>query len=898
MTASRWLALLGLAAALALTFFFVIHVSSPTGGAAIASDDEAPAARGEAGEAAVLDDVGAEAPGRAEVEVAKGAGATTPDAAALVGAKALDSTQVGVLRVELVGPGAGHSGAVLGEDFIVYGADDPYEGSPRTTPIRSEDGSYLFAGIEPSDVRWVGLDAQLFIDALVPVPALVAGETLGLELPVARGVSAAGVVLDGKGKPIEGARVRLCSWERPDLSSSIGFEEDTHTDEEGRFLVGGVLPGEVTLRVSCDGFEGGSKSLGPMLEGEFADDVTVHLTGGGAVTGVVLWPDGSPAAKASVRLVNAGDDWSDASKTKTDGEGAFEFTGLRGAAFRVAASAKKKRSRWRWRAEGVASIGQRIQLEFEEGVTLVGSARNDLGEPLAEFKVIATPVGLHKGGGSGSVTVEDGDGTFERKGLEPGSYDVFVTAKEHTAARPVRVTLPAVGARVDVVLDRLASASGVVVDTEGQPLGALGVRIGGQLITTDGEGRFELIGVDAGSLAVALPSDTSGVVRSEPVVIDPGEARDDIVIVVGRGATVRCKLHPSLVGGIYTEATLRPENTFQMGGEDFDSEGVAEFTGLKAGMYWVALPSVKGREWVDTHRDTHPVPVEVMRDSTVTVTVGAPDAYPIQVRGQVTRRGELQSALLIYVYGTEVERTFPAAIGRTDAEGRYELRLRTAGEYTFNVGEGQMAQARFMVQVTDEPEQERDFSLPDAELRGRAAFADGTPAVGRMYVLVHADAPLDTKQAGDLQFAGTSSDGSFRFTGLHPGRYRLHTGNYFSEHDADGLVVVEDIEVLADGETPELSIVIPRAAVLLARAVDQGGRPLGGHAIVLETPSGAPHFFYPRTTTDAQGYQRVRGIGPGPWRVVVRHPAGRVVGTETIDIAEGESLELTVACSP
>lgn len=129
---------------------------------------------------------------------------------------------------------------------------------------------------------------------------------------------------------------------------------------------------------------------------------------------------------------------------------------------------------------------------------------------------------------------------------------------------------------------------------------------------------------------------------------------------------------------------------------------------------------------------------------------------------------------MMYVYAEETERLFPAFIGRTDERGRYEVRLRESGLYTFNVDEGQMAQARFAVEATAAPEQERDFELPDRRLEGRAVREDGSPVAGAMYVLVYGDAPRDTKQAGDLQFARTTDDGSFVFTGLHSGQYRLH----------------------------------------------------------------------------------------------------------------------------
>ncbi|QDV07495.1 Nickel uptake substrate-specific transmembrane region [Planctomycetes bacterium Poly30] len=803
----------------------------------------------------------------------------------------------GLIEIVLSGPAAGHPEAVAGDSFVLYGSESPYHGSPRQLPDLDAEGRYYLRGVEAGEVQWIGLDAELFVRALVPVPAIIAGERLTVEVPVVRGVTASGVVLGPDGAPVADARVRLGSWDRPDMTTSIGYEEESLTDEEGRFRVGGVLPGQMTVRVSGNGFDSTSLALGEAADGDHLEGLEIQLAHGGRLLGVVRWPDGAPADKATVKLSNRGQSWKKAPETKTDGEGQFEFSGLGPGDYRVAASARKKRDLAPWQVETIARPGQPLVLELQEGLRITGRVTDDLGQPISDFRVSATPVGIDEGGSSASERVRKGDGDYEITGLGAGNFDLTATSKGHAAGRPVRVNASGPGTTANFTLDRLASAAGIVRNSSGSPLPAATLTIGGRSITTDGEGRFEVEGVPPGALLVTLVDRSLGVLRSEPAILAPGEHRDDIEIVLGAGGTVRVQLHPSLEGGIYQRATLRAENSYAMSSSAFDEEGTATFTGLEAGRYWVALPPVEGREFVLKHRDTNQIPVEVPSDGDVSVVIGDPDAYGITMSGRVTRNGDAQAGLMMYVYAEGTERLFPSVIGRTDDSGRYEVKLREPGPYTFNVGEGQAAQARFPVDVTGEPLQERDFELPDRTLEGRAIREDGSPVVGGMYVLFHRDAPRDSKKAGDLQFAGTKNDGSFVFTGLHPGRYRLHTGNYFTAHETDGLVIVEDIVVPASGEGPEVNVVIPRAATVIARALDAEGRPLADHAITLETEAGSPHHIYASARTDSQGYQRIVGVGPGTWRALVRDRAGQVVGETKIEVAAGAARELEILCS-
>ncbi|MEM6675902.1 MAG: carboxypeptidase regulatory-like domain-containing protein, partial [Planctomycetota bacterium] len=448
----------------------------------------------------------------------------------------------------------------------------------------------------------------------------------------------------------------------------------------------------------------------------------------------------------------------------------------------------------------------------------------------------------------------------------------------------------------DLVVARLASVSGTVVDAAGVPLEEVALRIGGRKAETDDDGKFSVTKVPPGECSVRPSSGMTGVVRSGPITLSPGEERSGEVVVVARGSRIVGRLHSSLTGGIYRAVTLRPAERFEASSADVDEEGNFVFDSLRAGEYWVSLAPVHTGDWSDGYRDARPVPVTVPQDAEVSIVLGDPESYPIELTGTITRDGDPAEGQLIYIYQEGGDRTFPAALGRSADDGTYSVQLRLPGSYAFNVGEGQAQQARFEIEVTEARKQVMDFELPDRVVRGRAVLADGTPASGRMYVLASAGAPKDTIQNGTMQFTTTERDGTFEFVGLRPGEYRLHTGNYLSCHDTDGLLIVKGIDVPAEGETDPLSLVIPEGAIVDCSVVGPGEQPKAGRKVTLEDDDGNHCVIYDMRRTDSTGRLRWTGVGPGRWTAVVRDEGGRVIGTEPVTVGAGQFASITLRC--
>ncbi|MBX7185685.1 MAG: carboxypeptidase-like regulatory domain-containing protein [Vicinamibacteria bacterium] len=116
------------------------------------------------------------------------------------------------------------------------------------------------------------------------------------DLALSRGLRLRGVVVDGKGSAIAGARVENQSTRQFPMT----FAE---TDDKGAFEIRGVSPGRARLVASHRDYSPGQISV-DAPEGAAGDPepVRITLTRGGRIEGVVRQRDGSPVAQARVEL--------------------------------------------------------------------------------------------------------------------------------------------------------------------------------------------------------------------------------------------------------------------------------------------------------------------------------------------------------------------------------------------------------------------------------------------------------------------------------------------------------------------------------------------------------------------------------------------------------------------
>src|SRR5262245_36866340 len=125
--------------------------------------------------------------------------------------------------------------------------------------------------------------------------------------PAATGRLSGRVITEGTNAPIAGARVIVFPMMRPAMppSGPMAMPPQTMTNEDGRFVINSVAPGEYRIDVQKTGF---ASSADPMIRprtytvtaGQALDNVSIVLQKGAVISGKVLDQNGEPVSDARV----------------------------------------------------------------------------------------------------------------------------------------------------------------------------------------------------------------------------------------------------------------------------------------------------------------------------------------------------------------------------------------------------------------------------------------------------------------------------------------------------------------------------------------------------------------------------------------------------------------------
>ncbi|HEY8145317.1 MAG TPA: carboxypeptidase regulatory-like domain-containing protein, partial [Kofleriaceae bacterium] len=344
---------------------------------------------------------------------------------------------------------------------------------------------------EAGDVR-----GQTVLTGVVP-----GHEPADVIIRLAAGASLAGVVVDTAGAAASGAEVRLTvvGGDGP-----VG-ERTATSDGSGAFRFEHLAPGTATLEARGDG--GVSPPLAVKLpDGSDRTGVRLVLAAAASIKGRVVDGKGTPVAGATVMATPA------KSKIKpprivSGADGGFVLEGLAAGTKHVVQA----------RQEGFANAFARNIVPPAEGVELVMQAAGGIrgvvkgagGAPVSSFQVqverFVEADGMVRPGRA-TARGSAKDGRFELDLVEPGQYDLVVTADGFAPFRPPRVAVPPEGwAEIEVELSAGARVTGRVL-SEGLPVA--GARIGvpaayvGPAVFSDAQGRFTMVDVAPGKRSI------------------------------------------------------------------------------------------------------------------------------------------------------------------------------------------------------------------------------------------------------------------------------------------------------------------------------------------------------------------------------------------------------------
>lgn len=410
----------------------------------------------------------------------------------------------------------------------------PVFGTGRQLETRSqEDGSFLFEGVEPGPVELTASGAQ-WQDSSARL-RLAAGQDLeGVELTVHEAAVLEGRVLGQDGTPVIGAEVGRYRPVQPGemrIQSPLAL-----SDADGRYRIGGLAPGRLSLSAS-HGLFGQSVQELDLQPGE--NTLDFWLKGGQAVSGRVLDPSGSPVSGARVWLrASAGA----LPEVLSEVDGGFRFEGLAPGSYQLEAV-----------KEGEGRTLRPVPLQVAEaavdGIVLELAATGTIRGRIVGLKMTElAQVRVSAGWGAGVSEVAY-DGSYSIAGLSSGTWRVVAELPGTGRRAEGEVTLEEPGdAELDLDFEEGLTLSGRV-RRNGRPFAGGAVSLQGSATApawaeTDSEGRFSLRGLAPDLYLLEISDYRTGLVQARQIRLQ----QDDSVILDLSTVTLEGSVANSLDG--------------------------------------------------------------------------------------------------------------------------------------------------------------------------------------------------------------------------------------------------------------------------------------------------------------------------------------------------------------
>lgn len=375
-------------------------------------------------------------------------------------------------------------------------------------------------------------------------------------------VDLAGLVQDSRGNGLPDALV--IAWPKHRRAESV---LQARSDDEGGFVLRGLVPGTWTLLAEAAGF--GTLEVDRTVPD--ASPLTMALEGEGrSLSGLVTAPHNRSQAGAQVVLGGPGLRWP--RQTTANENGIFSFSGLGLGRFVVRATSGPLVS-----APANLVIDEEtrqlppVRLPLTLGGFVEGRTRDDQGRDLPGVNIDILTIPSDD---LPSSCQSDEQGHFSVGPLRPGRYQIFARLEGHVLLDAHEPVLgPGARAMLTVRLARGARVSGLVQDQDGAALAGVPVSVVGLVdgrdevmvlpgalptaaeaaelppgsvsrqgsirsALTDAQGRFVLSGLTPGRSRLDVSPADKLPLRREPLLLAPGDERDMGTLVVLTGVVL------------------------------------------------------------------------------------------------------------------------------------------------------------------------------------------------------------------------------------------------------------------------------------------------------------------------------------------------------------------------
>jgi hypothetical protein len=384
-------------------------------------------------------------------------------------------------------------------------------GHARTADVQG-DGSFMVQGLASANYnvrvmappRDQGQPPRTISQSV----GVIAGETTRVELKLAPGATVLGH-LTRAGTPVPQTAVALMPTDGPFAA------QRADTLDDGSFRFTDVPPGTYQLR------SGNAVAALSVVQGDVAMDLVIPT---GSVAGVVLDAQtGDPVSGAGVLLyVPAATGATPGpaidqvfGRAQTAGDGGFHMDGVDPGTYSLRVSATDFATS---KQDGIAVTAAQpttVSFRLDEGGTVVGTVRDESGNPVAGARVTAHNESLGISDPRGSANVVTGqDGTFTLRALAAATY-ALVAAADGFASSSAQVAFDGTALHVDLKLTIGGALTVHAVDGTGKPVaGAVitmttlppGAASPGRLATdADGLAKFAHLGAGPYAAEASVP---------------------------------------------------------------------------------------------------------------------------------------------------------------------------------------------------------------------------------------------------------------------------------------------------------------------------------------------------------------------------------------------------------
>jgi protocatechuate 3,4-dioxygenase beta subunit len=794
------------------------------------------------------------------------------------------------------------------------------------------DGRYAIRGLSPRTYRLTAED-----DRFVPwsrAVRIAAGQPETQDVPLTRGATLAGRVVDEEGRPVEGALVRVSRGGENVFRAfmrSMEGEGGVRTGRDGSFRAARLAPGESQrLDVRHDEYEEraiGGISLSP---GATRSGVTVVLRRGLSVRGVVKDEEGRPLPAAevslsSVRSIQGGRGGVSLSfvgpgnqqRCETGADGRFEFRGLKAGPYTVSA-----RSPGFSRAtldpvnvaEGRAT--EPLELTLKPGATISGFLRDKAASGASGWYVSARGAGQGGGPafGPGAIRSEEvtgPDGAFLLEGLAPGeTYDLQAMGEAGIGPRKAGVVAPAEG--VELVVTGTGQIRGRVVDGEsGRPIPDFQVRYqpdaqgGMRFVMRMGPGRgrgpyerqpfhaedgsFVLEDVPAGRWTVEAFSPGYQAGSASAVSVGEGEAAEGVEVRLSRGVVVSGRVLEARTGRPILDATVRAElsgdeprmGMGRIGGEGADNEaatdaeGRYEIAGLAPGT-WAVTASHPDWSEATTAVELKEAPV------TADIRLGRGGS----VGGVVLAAGHPAAGAQVSLSAAGDSRFRPGAgmmgggeqSALSDEGGRFRFERLNPGRYTLGASLRDQSSAPVEAVVTGDDAQEVQLVLSEGALvRGVVTGLPENLLAGVSVSAQGRDFWANTR---------TAAGGTFELNGVPEGvvTLRANAGDFLTGSRSASTTVT-----IGPGQAEAAAEIVFEEGFRVDGHVTRGGRPVTDAWVAAFPEGGGLRSANGRT--DEAGAYALEGLEAGRYSITANTQGGAPI-RRTVDVSGDTTVDL------